>query len=110
METFEIGLSLFLHYTMARILQGPRNRICKILNRNGLHRCMCLKTWPNGNGIIRRCDRVGVDMALFKEMCHCRAGFQVSYAQAMPSVIHSVLVLPADRDVESSPHSLAPCL
>jgi hypothetical protein len=37
------------------------------------------------------------------------AGFEVSYAQAMPSVAHSLL-LPADQDVEISAPSPAPCL
>jgi hypothetical protein len=29
-----------------------------------------------------------------------RASFEVSYAQAMPSVVYSLLLLPSDQDVE----------
>jgi hypothetical protein len=45
----------------------------------------------------RKCVTVGV-------------GFEVSYAQAMTTVTHSLLLLPADQDVELSAPSLAPCL
>ena len=37
-------------------------------------------------------------------------GFKVSYAQAMPSVAHSALLLPADQDVELLDPCPAPCL
>ena len=46
--------------------------------------------WP-----WRNCVTVGV-------------GFEVSYAQAMPSVTHSLLLLSADQDVELSAPSPAP--
>jgi hypothetical protein len=36
--------------------------------------------------------------------------FEVSYAQAMPSVAPSLLLMPADQVVELSASSLAPCL
>ena len=36
-------------------------------------------------------------------------GFEVSYAQAMPSVTHSLLLLPADQDTELLAFP-APCL
>jgi hypothetical protein len=49
---------------------------CGGLNRNGSHRFMCLNAWPTGNGT--------------KEVWPCwrneGAGFEVSYAQATPSV------------------------
>lgn len=35
-------------------------------------------------------------MALFKEVCHCGAGFEVSYAHGLPSVVYSLL-LPSDK-------------
>ena len=37
-------------------------------------------------------------------------GFEVSYAQAMPSVAHSLLLLSVDQDVKLSAPSLALCL
>jgi hypothetical protein len=37
-------------------------------------------------------------------------GFGVSYAQAIPSVAHSFLLMPVDQDVELSALSPAPCL
>ena len=37
------------------------------------------------------------------------AGFQVIYAQAMPTAVHSLLLLPVDQDVELSAPP-APCL
>jgi hypothetical protein len=38
------------------------------------------------------------------------AGFEVSYAQAIPIVTHSLLLLPADQGVELTSLSQAPCL
>jgi hypothetical protein len=35
-------------------------------------------------------------------------GFEVSYAQAKPSVAHKLLLLPSDQDVELSAPSPAP--
>ena len=37
-------------------------------------------------------------VALLEEVCHCGTGSEVSYAEAMPSVAHSLL-LPLDQDV-----------
>ena len=34
-----------------------------------------------GSGAIRRCGFVGVGVALLEEVCHCGAGFEVSYTQ-----------------------------
>jgi hypothetical protein len=39
-----------------------------------------------------------------------RVSFEVSYAQAMPNGADSPLLLPADKDVELSTPSPAPCL
>ena len=36
-------------------------------------------------------------------------GFEISSAQAMSSVAHSLLLLPSDQDVELSAPSLPPC-
>ena len=62
------------------------------------------------SGTIRRHGIVGVGVVLLEEVCHCRVGFEVSYAQTMPSVAHSLLFLPTSQDVELSDPSLAPCL
>jgi hypothetical protein len=57
---------------------------CCDLNRYGPHKVMCLTVWPIGCGTIRRCGLVGgVSVG---------AGFDVSYAQATPSVAHSLLI------------------
>ena len=47
-------------------------------------------------------------VALLEEVCHWGAGFEVSEAQARPSII--LFLLPVDQDVELSAPSLAPCL
>ena len=64
---------------------------CDGLNRNGPYRLVCLNAWPIKNSTIRRCNLVGVSLAFLEEVCHCGVGFEVSYAQAMPSVGHSSL-------------------
>ena len=77
------------------------------VNRNGHHGLPCLNAWPIGSGTIRRCGLVGQSVALLEEGCHCGAGFEVSYAQAMPSVANSFL-LPVEQEVELSAPSPAP--
>jgi len=57
---------------------------------------------PTGNGTIRRCGLVGVGVALLEEVCHCEVSFEVSYAQALPSVEHSLL-LPLDEEPSAPP-------
>jgi hypothetical protein len=47
---------------------------------------------------------------MLEEVCHCGVDFEVSYAQAMPSVAHSLLLLSVDQDVKLSAPSLAPSL
>jgi hypothetical protein len=59
---------------------------------------------------IRRYGLVGVGMAMLKEGKTVEAGFEVSYAQAMPIVSHCFLMFPLDHDGELSAPSLAPCL
>jgi hypothetical protein len=49
-------------------------------------------------------------MALLEKVYHLGAGFESFSAQAMPSVAHSLILLPADEDVELSVPSPAPCL
>ena len=65
------------------------------LNRYGPHRLMCLNAWPIGSGTNRRCGLVGESVLL----C-VGAGFEVSYAQAIPSVAHSLPLMSEDQDVE----------
>ena len=84
--------------------------LCGGLNRNGPNRLMCLTAWPIGSGTIRRCGLVGVGVTLLQEVCHCGGGlWGLTYTQAMPSVVHSLL-LPAVQDVELSDPSSALCL
>jgi hypothetical protein len=75
------------------------------------HRLTCLSAWLIGSGTIRRYGLVGVGVALLKEVCHCWEGWGlISYAQSRPSVVHSLLLLPSNQDVERSALSLAPRL
>jgi len=73
------------------------------------HILKCLGAWPMEIDTIRRCRFVGVDVTLFEEVCHYRACFKVSYAQAMASAALSLLQ-PADQDVEISAPSPTSCL
>ena len=50
------------------------DKVCDSLNVIGPYKLI-------GSGITRRCGFVGVGMALLEEVCHCRVGFEVSYAQ-----------------------------
>jgi hypothetical protein len=77
---------------------------CGGLNKNVPHRLMCLNAWPIGSGTIRRCGLVGGSVSLYG------VGLKASYVQALPSVVHSLLLLLVDRDVELSASSPAPCL
>ena len=61
-----------------------------------------MSAWSIGGGTVT--------LALLKEVCHYGAGFEVSYAQARPSAAHSLLLLPADQDVELSTPFSAPFL
>ena len=55
---------------------------------------MCLKARSIGNDTIKKCGLVGGSTSLWG------SGFKVLYAQAMPSVAHSLL-LPADRELSA---------
>lgn len=68
--------------------------VCDGGNRYAPHRLMCLNTWPMGNGTIRRNGLVGVDVLCWRKCVTMGVGFEVSKAQATPSVEHSLLVLP----------------
>lgn len=48
---------------------------CVGLNKNGLHRVMCLNVWSSGNGTISRYSLVGVSLALLEEVYHWRLEF-----------------------------------
>jgi hypothetical protein len=52
-------------------------------------------------------------VALLEEVCHRGVGFEVSNTQAIPSMTHSLLLLPVEQDVEllapSAPYLTAPC-
>ena len=54
---------------------------CGGLNRKGPYKLIDLNAWSPGSGTIRRCDFVGVGLALVEEVCHCGVGFEVSNAQ-----------------------------
>jgi hypothetical protein len=44
-------------------------------------------------------------------MCHCGAGFKVSYAQATPSVTDCLSLLPVDQDIDLlAPSPVCVCL
>ena len=56
------------------------------------------------------CSLDGVGVALLVEVCPVEAGFEVTYAQAVPSMVHSFLLLLGDQVVELSAPSPASCL
>ena len=70
------------------------------LNRYGLYRLACLNAWPIGSGTIRRCGLIGQVWDCWRKCVTMGAGFQVSYAQAMPSVAYSLL-LPVDQSTQT---------
>jgi hypothetical protein len=70
---------------------------------------MCLNACPIGSGTIRMCG-LGVGVVLLEKVVTVGVGFEVSCAQAMPSVTHSLLFLPLGQDAELSAPSTAPCL
>lgn len=84
---------------------------CGGMNRIGPHKLMCLNVWSIGSGTIRRCSLAGIGMALLEEVWHCGGGIWGHiYSQVMPSVVHRLLLLPVDQDVELFVPSPAPCL
>ena len=75
---------------------------CGDLNSTGSHRLICLNAWPIGSGTIRRCGFIGGVWPSWRLGIMVEGGFEVSYAQAKPSVAHTLLLLPEDQDVELS--------
>ena len=73
---------------------------CGGLNRCGPHRFMCLNACHIGSGTIRRCDLIGVGMALLEKICPCGVGFELLYAQAKPSVARSLPLLPESQELQ----------
>jgi hypothetical protein len=77
------------------------NWSCGGFKKNGSHRSI-------GSGPIGRCSLAGVKCDLVGRSMSLEAGFEVSDAQAMPSV--TLFLLPANPDVELSATCVAPCL
>ena len=44
-----------------------------VLNADGPH-------WPTGSGFIESCSLIGLGVALWEDVCHWGAGFEVSGA------------------------------
>jgi hypothetical protein len=104
-EEKPLGIANFICLSTGGMKSGiekTKNRQCGGLNRNDLHRPMCLSAWPIGSGTLRRCSLVGGSRSL-------GMGFEVIYNQAMPRVAHSLLLLPMDQVVELSAPPAAPC-
>lgn len=75
-----------------------------------MQKLVCLNAWLIESGAIRRCDIVGVGVVFWRKCVTVGTGFGVSYVQATPSVVHSLLLLPVDQDVDLSAPFLVPCL
>ena len=60
------------------------------LNRCDPHGLMCLNAWLMYSSTIRKYGLVGIGVALLEKVCHWGAGFEISYAQGMPNVEHSL--------------------
>jgi hypothetical protein len=48
---------------------------CGAMNRNQLHRLLCLNAWLRGSDTTRRCGLVEVGVALLEEVCHWGMGW-----------------------------------
>ena len=68
-------------------IQSFMHITCGGLSKDGFHKL-------TGNGTIRRYSLVEVGMALLEEVYHWGVSFEVSDAQATPSVILSSCFLP----------------
>lgn len=64
---------------------------------------MCVNVWFMRKDTIRECGLGGVGVALVE------AGFEVTCVQGRLSVVHVLVMLPTDQDVEISVPSPAPC-
>jgi hypothetical protein len=69
---------------------------------------MCLNSWPIENGTIRNFSIIAVGVALLEIVLTVEAGYEFIYAQAMPRVAHSLLVLHEYKDLKLL--SPSPCL
>lgn len=71
-----------------------------------MYKCLAI-----GSSTISRCGLVRGGVALVEKACHCtgRALRSLLYAWAMPSVVHSLSLLPVDQDVANSGLSPVPC-
>ena len=67
------------------------NRGCEESNSGSLFVQQEFECLAIGSGTTRKCGLVGVGVALLKEVCHSGVSFEVIYAQATPSVGHSLL-------------------
>ena len=45
------------------------------LNRYSPHGLICLNVWPIGDGTVRGCGLIEVDVASLEEVCHPGGGF-----------------------------------
>jgi hypothetical protein len=80
-----------------------------MVDKNSPYRLIDLNAWLPESGTIRRCGLVGVGVAFLEEIRHWGVGFEVSDAQAKPSV-SPLFLLPVDPDVELSAPFPTPCL
>lgn len=70
---------------------------------------MCLNFWYIGSDTIRRFGLVGVGVACWGKCITVEVDFEITCAQVMPIVMHSLLFT-VDQDKELSGHSQAPYL
>jgi hypothetical protein len=96
---YDITKHLFLQlcgwkifFTLA--LSQHRSRACFCL-----YDCSGLNMFSPQNGTIRRCDLVGVGVALLGEVCHCGVDFETLLLAARKSVFSCLLL---EQDVEPS--------
>ena len=65
---------------------------------------------PQGMAVLEDVALLEYVWPYWRKCSTVEAGFEVSYAQATPSVEHSLLLLLVDQDVDLSDSSPAPCL
>lgn len=73
-------------YTFQKLGEGGTG-----LSSHGPHRCMCLDAWSIRSVTIRKCGLLGRSVSSFGG-----GSLEVSCAQAVPSVTHSLL-MPVDQ-------------
>lgn len=85
--------------------------ICGGLNKNVCHRLICLKFSHIESSTIRKCGHVEAGVDLLEEVHRCVGGHSyLIYSQAMPNMVHNLLMLLKDQDVEISALCPALCL